>query len=111
MRLRIVLEWEEGDSSRRFHHGPQIYRTLEELLGLFAGYAGNRTGGVRQERSSMDRRSRSGEESEKKAQEYMMNDLNNFCDEVSREEFKVSDKAFMSWIRILELSYSLERAS
>ena len=41
-----------------------------------------------------------GSENEKKAQEYMMNDLNNFCDEVTREEFKVSDKAFMSWIRI-----------
>lgn len=41
-----------------------------------------------------------GSEAEKKAQEYMMNDLNNFCDEVTREEFKVSDKAFMSWIRI-----------
>ncbi len=41
-----------------------------------------------------------GGEAEKNAQEYMMNDLNNFCDEVTREEFKVSDKAFMSWIRI-----------
>ncbi|MBR6552818.1 MAG: M20/M25/M40 family metallo-hydrolase [Clostridia bacterium] len=41
-----------------------------------------------------------GSEAEKNAQEYMMNDLNNFCDEVTREEFKVSDKAFMSWIRI-----------
>ena len=41
-----------------------------------------------------------GSENEKNAQEYMMNDLNNFCDEVTREEFKVSDKAFMSWIKI-----------
>ncbi len=41
-----------------------------------------------------------GSEAEKNAQEYMMNDLNNFCDEVTREEFKVSDKAFMSWIKI-----------
>ncbi len=41
-----------------------------------------------------------GSEGEKKAQEYMMNDLNNFCDEVTREEFEVSDKAFMSWVPI-----------
>ncbi|MBR2876499.1 MAG: M28 family peptidase, partial [Clostridia bacterium] len=41
-----------------------------------------------------------GSEAEKNAQEYMMNDLKNFCDEVNREEFAVSDKAFMSWIKI-----------
>lgn len=41
-----------------------------------------------------------GSESEKKAQEYMKADLNKFCDNVKREEFKCSDKAFMFWINI-----------
>lgn len=41
-----------------------------------------------------------GSESEKKAQEYMKADLGKFCDDVKREEFKCSDKAFMFWINI-----------
>lgn len=41
-----------------------------------------------------------GSESEKKAQEYMLNDLSQFCDEAKREEYKCSDKAFMSWVPI-----------
>lgn len=39
-----------------------------------------------------------GSEAEKKAQEYMLKDLSSFCDEARREEYKVSDKAFMSWV-------------
>lgn len=39
-----------------------------------------------------------GSEAEKNAQEYMLNDLKNFCDEAKREEYKVSDKAFMFWV-------------
>ncbi len=39
-----------------------------------------------------------GSEAEKNAQEYMLNDLKNFCDEANREEYKCSDKAFMSWV-------------
>lgn len=39
-----------------------------------------------------------GSETEKNAQEYMLNDLKNFCDEANREEYKCSDKAFMSWV-------------
>lgn len=41
-----------------------------------------------------------GSESEKKAQEYMQADLEKWCDEVKREEYKCSDKAFMSWVPI-----------
>lgn len=39
-----------------------------------------------------------GSESEKQAQEYMQKDLEKFCDEVKREEYKCSDKAFMAWV-------------
>ncbi len=41
-----------------------------------------------------------GSEAEKNAQEYMQKDLEKFCDTVKREEFKCSDKAFMSWVVI-----------
>ncbi len=41
-----------------------------------------------------------GTEAEKNAQEYMKADLEKFCDEVKREEYKCSDKAFMSWVPI-----------
>lgn len=39
-----------------------------------------------------------GGESEKKAQEYLKKELETTCDTVTREEFKCSDKAFMSWV-------------
>lgn len=39
-----------------------------------------------------------GSEAEKNAQEYMKADLEKFCDEVRREEFRCSDKAFMAWV-------------
>lgn len=39
-----------------------------------------------------------GSESEKKAQEQMMAELQPFCDSVSRETFKVNPKAFMSFV-------------
>lgn len=39
-----------------------------------------------------------GSEAEKNAQEYMKADLEKFCDEVKREEYKCSDKAFMAWV-------------
>ena len=39
-----------------------------------------------------------GSEAEAKAQEYMKADLEKFCDEVKREEYQCSDKAFMSWV-------------
>ena len=41
-----------------------------------------------------------GSDAEKKAQEYMLADLEKFCDEARREEYKCSDKAFMSWVPI-----------
>lgn len=41
-----------------------------------------------------------GSESEKEAQEYMLNDLTKYCDSAVREEYKCSDKAFMSWVPI-----------
>ncbi len=41
-----------------------------------------------------------GSEAEAKAQEYMKADLDKFCDNVKREEYKCSDKAFMSWVII-----------
>lgn len=41
-----------------------------------------------------------GEESEKKAQEYMMNDLKKYSDTVCRETFKVNPDAFMSFVPI-----------
>lgn len=39
-----------------------------------------------------------GTQAEKDAQEYMKADLEKFCDEVKREEYKCSDKAFMAWV-------------
>lgn len=39
-----------------------------------------------------------GTQAEKNAQEYMKADLEKFCDEVRREEFRCSDKAFMAWV-------------
>lgn len=44
-----------------------------------------------------------GGEAEKKAQEYMKNELETTCDKVTREEFKCSDKAFMAWVPICAL--------
>ena len=41
-----------------------------------------------------------GSDAETKAQEYMKADLDKFCDEVKREEYQCSDKAFMSWVAI-----------
>lgn len=41
-----------------------------------------------------------GEESEKKAQETMMQELSAFCDTVKRETFKVNPDAFMSFVPI-----------
>lgn len=41
-----------------------------------------------------------GSESEKNAQEYMQKELQETCDTVTREEYKCSDKAFMSWVPI-----------
>ncbi|MDD6022007.1 MAG: M28 family metallopeptidase [Acutalibacteraceae bacterium] len=41
-----------------------------------------------------------GSESEKQAQEYMLADLEKCCDTAVREEYKCSDKAFMSWVPI-----------
>lgn len=41
-----------------------------------------------------------GGEAEAKAQEYLKNELSTTCDSVTREEFKCSDKAFMSWVPI-----------
>ncbi len=41
-----------------------------------------------------------GGEAEAKSQEYMLADLKKFCDEARREEYKCSDKAFMSWVPI-----------
>ena len=41
-----------------------------------------------------------GSDAEKQAQEYMLADLRKFCDEAKREEYKCSDKAFMSWVPI-----------
>lgn len=41
-----------------------------------------------------------GSEAETKAQEYMQADLEKFCDTVERQEYKCSDKAFMSWVLI-----------
>ncbi|MBQ8182482.1 MAG: M20/M25/M40 family metallo-hydrolase [Clostridia bacterium] len=41
-----------------------------------------------------------GSDAEKDAQEYMLKDLEKFCDEARREEYKCSDKAFMSWVPI-----------
>lgn len=39
-----------------------------------------------------------GSESELKAQEYLAKELETTCDTVLREEYKCSDKAFMSWV-------------
>ncbi len=41
-----------------------------------------------------------GSDAEKKAQEYMQADLEKWCDTVERQEYKCSDKAFMSWVPI-----------
>lgn len=41
-----------------------------------------------------------GSEAEKNAQEYMVKELGDSCDTVTREEYKCSDKAFMSWVSI-----------
>lgn len=41
-----------------------------------------------------------GSDAEKQAQEYMQADLQKWCDDVKREEYKCSDKAFMSWVII-----------
>ncbi len=41
-----------------------------------------------------------GSEAEKQAQEYMQADLAKWCDDVKREEYKCSDKAFMAWVPI-----------
>ena len=41
-----------------------------------------------------------GSEAEKNAQEYMLKDLEKWCDTAERQEYKCSDKAFMSWVPI-----------
>lgn len=41
-----------------------------------------------------------GSDAEKEAQIYMQKDLEKWCDEVKREEYKCSDKAFMAWVPI-----------
>ena len=41
-----------------------------------------------------------GSESDSKAVEYFKADAEKFCDEARTESFKVSDKAFMSWVPI-----------
>ncbi len=41
-----------------------------------------------------------GSDAEKKAQEYMHADLEKWCDTAVRQEFKCSDKAFMSWVPV-----------
>lgn len=41
-----------------------------------------------------------GSEAEKNAQLHMKSELETSCDTVSREEYKCSDKAFMSWVPI-----------
>ncbi len=41
-----------------------------------------------------------GSDAEKQAQEYMQADLEKWCDKVERQEYKCSDKAFMSWVPI-----------
>lgn len=41
-----------------------------------------------------------GSDAEKKAQEYMQVDLEKWCDTAIRQEYKCSDKAFMSWVPI-----------
>ncbi len=41
-----------------------------------------------------------GSDAEKQAQEYMQADLEKWCDTVERQEYKCSDKAFMSWVPI-----------
>lgn len=39
-----------------------------------------------------------GSDAEKRAQDYMEKELKTSCDSVSRESYKCSDKAFMSWV-------------
>lgn len=41
-----------------------------------------------------------GGEAEEKAQNYMLEELNKYCDTATRETFKCSDKAFMAWVPI-----------
>lgn len=41
-----------------------------------------------------------GSDAEKQAQEYMQADLQKWCDDVKREEYKCSDKAFMAWVPV-----------
>ncbi len=41
-----------------------------------------------------------GDEAEKNAQEYMMNDLQKYCDGISREAFKLNPEAFMGFVKI-----------
>lgn len=43
----------------------------------------------------------SGEESERKAQEYMADELKKYSDEVHLEEFSLHPKAFMGWVLIV----------
>ncbi len=41
-----------------------------------------------------------GDEAEKSAQEYMMNDLMQYCDGIRRETFKLNPEAFMGFVKI-----------
>lgn len=41
-----------------------------------------------------------GSEAEEKAQNYMLGELNKYCDSAVRENFKCSDKAFMAWVPV-----------
>ncbi|MBQ8782752.1 MAG: M20/M25/M40 family metallo-hydrolase [Clostridia bacterium] len=41
-----------------------------------------------------------GSEADAKAREYLKSDTAKFCDEMKEEEFRCSDKAFMSWVSI-----------
>lgn len=42
----------------------------------------------------------SGEESERKAQQYVADSMKDFCDEVKTEEFSVHPRAFMGWVTL-----------
>ena len=41
-----------------------------------------------------------GSEAEEKAQNYMLEELNKYCDSAVRESFRCSDKAFMAWVPV-----------
>ena len=41
-----------------------------------------------------------GDDSEKAAQEFMMDDLKKYCDSISRETFKLNPEAFMGFVKI-----------